>query len=140
MNIILKLPATRPATGNGMSEGERAIAEVTAAIPQLNNSGMNQPDDRSLKPLEVETAIAFLRLCQKAKTPVYDANFLKHIVQRWGGCNELSPYVSNGALIVASIYLGFLVQWDGRHVDIAVSKKDARRLDRDWDCRPVESN
>jgi hypothetical protein len=138
----IKLPSSTPRLAqyfDAISEAEHAIAEVTAAVPNLSANGMNHPCDNELSPEQVATAIAFLRQCRKAKTADCGSYRLKHQIERWGGCVGLSPYVSNGAAMVAAIWCGFGVQWNGRHinVDIAVSRKDAQRLDRDWECREV---
>jgi hypothetical protein len=131
MTRKLKLPALRLVRNNGMGEAELAIAEVKAAVPQLGTFGMLDRNKRGLAAEQVATAMAFLRQCQKQKTPNRSSYQLKHVTEHWGRCNGMEPYVTNGALIVAAIFLGFAVEWDGRslHVGVAVSVRDVARLD-----------
>lgn len=130
-STTLKLPALRPVL-NGLSEAELAIVEVKAAIPQLGVFGMNLHEERDFAVEEVATAIAFLRQCRKLKRPNHGSYYLKHVAERWGCDNGMQAYVTNGALIVAAVFLGFVVEWEGNYglnVGIAIADRDVKRLD-----------
>jgi hypothetical protein len=125
----LKLPIVR--TVSDAPEAERAIADVTAAVPLLRVRGMTiiSELDRFSDGFSVEnvaTAIGFLRQCQKLKTPKLGSYGLKHVAEQWGARHGMQPYIANGELIVAAIWLDFNVEWDGSepNVRIAVSTKN----------------
>jgi hypothetical protein len=54
---------------------------------------------------QVEAASAFLSLLTPTKTPRVCSYVLKHIAERWAG-----RYVSNGALIAATVAAGLVVE------------------------------
>jgi hypothetical protein len=88
-------------------------------------------DFAQMDPEQVATAIAFLRQCRKVKKPNRHSYGLKHAAERWGGSNGRHPYVANGALIAAALYLGFIIKTVPKdlNVFVAVAVKDVRRLD-----------
>jgi hypothetical protein len=76
------------------------------------------------------TAAAFLRLLRPTKGagPRSPSSYwLKHLAERWGEANGLSPYVNNGELILAAVALGLRVHWGGGlNVGIGVRLEDLR--------------
>jgi hypothetical protein len=99
-------------------------------MPELSPSGMLHPSC-CFSPDNIATAILFLRQCRaKTKTKIVGSYYLKHLCERWGERNGQQPYVANGEMILAALWVGLPVQWDGRHinVDIAVPRGDVTRL------------
>lgn len=81
-------------------------------------------------PKQVATAIAFLRQCEPTKTLNTNSYSLKHKAERWGKRLGLESYLTNGALIVAAVYLGFSVrQHDGPNASVGVSKQSITALE-----------
>jgi hypothetical protein len=101
-----------------LAEAHEAIAVARKRYPTLVPNGFAQPrhilgyDDRpgdKHDPREVATAIAYLGRCARTRSANYNSYGLKHGAEDWGDRNDMSPYVSNGALIVAAVYLGLKV-------------------------------
>jgi hypothetical protein len=112
-----------------MEEAIQAIEAAKAQVPELTSHGKGVPTDRtsgwvyegalfdkernSFSPRNVATAIAYLReYCRPARTRKGGTSSygLKHDAERWGQRNGLQPYVTNGELIVAAVYLGFKIE------------------------------
>jgi hypothetical protein len=88
------------------------------------------PEDLLIEhPLEVATAVAFLRKCKKSRYPRLGSYRLKHLAEEWGAANGLSSYVCNGALIAAAVYLGFVVEphTSGPNANIGVGHVSVKR-------------
>lgn len=79
---------------------------------------------------EVATSISWLRLVQGTKVPRTNSYWLKKRAQEWGKANGLAPYISNGALIAAAMYLRFPVQerYGDPNAAIGVSLRSARAI------------
>lgn len=97
-----------------LAEAREAVAVAVARYPFLTADGVNNPEplrhklDYDLAFMQVATAIAFLRRCTPTVRTKLSSYGLKHDAERWGATQPgLSPYVSNGALIAAAVYLGF---------------------------------
>lgn len=94
-------------------------------IPEPRRLDANAASDQ----IQVATAIAFLRLCPKTQRPHQSSYSLKHQAERWGRHNNLSPYVANGALLIAAIYLAFPIKREGHlnpNAQLGVSLKSRR--------------
>ena len=59
---------------------------------------------------QIATALAWIDVTPKTKTPNHNSYAAKHAAERWGRENGLCPYVANGALIAAAIYRGVPVK------------------------------
>jgi hypothetical protein len=82
---------------------------------------------------EIATAILYLQHCIRTKTPTAFSYGLKHRVEGWGRRRGYAPYVSNGALIAAALYLGVKVKPLGEgnpNAFIGVSRRSVRWLER----------
>jgi hypothetical protein len=79
---------------------------------------------------QVATALAFLRLCERTKTPRQGSYGLKHVAERWGEATDRAPYVSNGALIVAALALDLVVEPHGYGSPNAIVGVARRSVDR----------
>ena len=79
---------------------------------------------------QIATAIAFLRHCTRTTLPRRGSYGLKHAAETWGEANGMSSYVSNGALIAAAVYLGFVVHphASGPNAAIGVGRTSIRWL------------
>ena len=113
-----------------MDEALTAIEVAKARLPTLTATGIDISvghDEFSVA--NIATAIAFLRLCRKIKTPTYSSYFLKHVAERWGGHNGMQPYITNGELIVAAVYLGFHIEPIRRSPNacVGVSRIDVKK-------------
>jgi hypothetical protein len=122
------------------SESKAAVIAAKAKMPTLRVSGVGCRDGDDFDLKEVETAIAFLRRCRPTAKAILGSYGLKHSAERWGRRNGLSPYVSNGSLICAAIFLGFPIseQIKGNpNVSIGVYARDVVRLsvDPSTSCR-----
>jgi len=98
-------------------EASHGLTAVLATHPDLTAEGWDYaPKPPSVRsehpkrptPAEVATALAFLDLSgarAKARAVAKDPTsyYWKHVAERWGQTAGLSPYVSNGAFIVALI-------------------------------------
>lgn len=100
-------------TAEQLAEAREAVAAATKRYPTLTANGVDG-DTECVTPLisergleQVATAIAYLRLCTPTKQAKLKSYGLKHLAEAWGATQGLSPYVSNGALIAAAVYLGF---------------------------------
>lgn len=128
-----------------LGEAAAAIEDAKQRFDRLTDFGFGVYDERSLcaaeraqkleeerqafSPEQVATAIAFLRHCEPTKTLNSDSYSLKHKAEKWGAKNGYESYVTNGALIVAAVYLGFPVAHStGPNASIGVSKKSLVRL------------
>jgi hypothetical protein len=91
------------------TEARTAVAAALARYPTLRPNGLDASDRSSLDrhAEEVATAIAYLRCCRPKQTPDINSYWLKHRAEGWGKGHGLAPYVCNGALIAAAVYLGF---------------------------------
>jgi hypothetical protein len=93
---------------NHSNDPAAAITVAKAAFPSLGDFGFGKPWE-PINPAHVATAMAFLNRCRKTKKPTRGSYGLKHLAERWGRDNGLEPYITNGALIVAAVALGFKV-------------------------------
>jgi hypothetical protein len=99
-------------------EAIEAIEMAKAAYPKLCTDGMGEgmtaeTFERSrndFEPANVATAIAYLRQRRTVKHPRVSSYHLKHLAERWGRENGMQPYITNGELIVAAIYLGIKIK------------------------------
>lgn len=129
-----------------IAEAKIAIAAAKNECPYLTTEGIGayQPfghlifsgpeferNRNNFRPEEVATAIAFLKRCRLTKAARRDSYGLKHKAERWGKANGMTPYVSNGELIAAAIYLGFPVAIDTSDVNalVGVDKRSLRKLE-----------
>jgi hypothetical protein len=131
-----------------MNEAAEAIAMAKNAMPTLTPNGVGVYDSELRRWISsgpefekersqfldanVATALAFLRQCRRIKTPNLSSYGLKHAAERWGRRNGMKPYITNGELIVAAIYLNFTIKPypdGGPNVAIAVAVEDVQRLD-----------
>jgi hypothetical protein len=116
------------------SEARAAIIAAKAKLPTLTVSGIGVGVDDAFDQNQIETAIAFLRRCRATAKPTLGSCGLKHSAERWGRRNGLSPYVSNGSLICAAIFLGFPISEPIKgnpNVSIGVHARDVVRLSVD---------
>jgi hypothetical protein len=102
-----------------LREAAAAVAIAQGMFPLINPRGIG-PYDHPYEPnqhsfntdtglIQVGTAIEFLlEVGLEPQTSSYAA---KHAAERWGKANDMSPYVSNGAMIAAALYLG--LEFDG---------------------------
>jgi hypothetical protein len=115
-------------------EVQDAVDVALARYPDLGSNGFGDPRYPffaiSTDEVEIATAIAFLRQCTPIQTPNHSSYGLKHLAERWGESVGQSAYVSNGALLVAAVYLDFVVRrrHDSLNADIGVSVRSLRAL------------
>jgi len=87
---------------------------------------------RTIQADQVETALAFLEHCRKAPRARVSSYTLKHTVERWGSSVGASAYVTNGAMVAAAIYAGFVVRPVGGegnpNARIGINASDVARL------------
>jgi hypothetical protein len=113
-------------------EATEALKIAKAKFPHINAAGLmprDKPDQFNIK--SIATAIAFLRQFHRPiKEPNLGSYGLKHTAERWGDRHGMEPYIANGELIVAAIYLGFSIQPsdDGINAWIAISYQDYKPL------------
>jgi hypothetical protein len=87
-----------------------------------------------ISPAEVATAVECLSQLDPTTTGRVSSYGLKHIAEDWGRRNDLSSYVSNGAVIVAALAIGLVVEpcgppWAGSpNVLIGVTAKSLKRM------------
>lgn len=117
-----------------LEEAVRAIEVARAKEPRLRNGGFSDTPDKpehEMRSAEVATAIAFLCRCRPTKTTSLSSYGLKHAAERWGEANGAEPYVSNGALIAAALYLGLRVKLYNASLNamIEVNRVDVQELD-----------
>jgi hypothetical protein len=130
---------------NAIAEAGLAITAAKSECPHLTTEGIGayQPcgnlvfsgpkfdeDRNNFRPEEVATAIAFLRRCRPTRAARLSSYSLKHAAERWGNASGMAPYVSNGELIAAALYLGLPVDIDTTCVNalVGVSKKQVYKL------------
>jgi hypothetical protein len=128
-----------------LEEAAQAIVVAQKMEPRLSDGGFNDRPADKLRPKEMATTIAFLRHCRPTKTTGIGSYGLKHAAERWGRANKGVPYVSNGALIAAALYLGLRVKPYSINAEIGVNRNDVQELDPDciWSAgyrRKVENN
>lgn len=103
-----------------MLEAEKAVEFAVELFPLIDPRGIapyHEPYEPNQHSFDTETglqqvATAIEFLLQNGIAPASDSYGLKHDAERWGRDNGFVPYVSNGALIVAAIYLGFELDGD----------------------------
>ena len=114
------------------AEPAAAIKVARAAYPNLTPSGFATTDktlaDDQFSHEEIATALAFLKQCKPIKHPSRGSYGLKHMAEDWGEAHGLAGYVSNGALIVAAVALGFPIRRVGLNAGIAISRLDLKRV------------
>ena len=103
-----------------LREATNAVALARLTFPLIEPRGIGpyvdpyQRDQHSLDDdyglEQVATAIEYL-LTFGLDGPM-DSYEVKHLAEYWGRRNAMAPYVSNGAMIVASCYLGFEIDGD----------------------------
>jgi hypothetical protein len=105
-------------------------------FPRFGANGL-YPAPRSepspIRPDQVWTAMAFLRMFTPTKRAHFSSYFLKHAAENWGCKVGLCSYVSNGALILAALMLGLVVKpYDccgvNPNAGIGISKRAFRRI------------
>ena len=75
-------------------------------------------------PEHVATAIAYLReCCIPTKAPRSNSYWLKHLAEDWGAGHGMAPYIANGELIAAAIYLGLPVKVTDDNVNVRIGTK-----------------
>src|SRR5438309_1680643 len=97
-------------------EDSAILQKAWSAFPDLNCDGLNSTRQRH-EFLETDadmltTSVAFMQRIDAARIGRLrpSSYFLKHAAERWGGATGHAPYVSNGALIAAAVYLDFPVK------------------------------
>jgi len=107
-------------TAMDLREAANAVALVRLTFPLIEPRGIGPyvdpyrrdqhsfDDDDGLE--QVATAIEYL-LTFGLDGPT-DSYEVKHLAEYWSRRNGMAPYVSNGAMIVASCYLGFEIDGD----------------------------
>ncbi|MCA1453980.1 hypothetical protein I6F35_12235 [Bradyrhizobium sp. BRP22] len=118
-------------------EHEGDSAEPRYRFPHFGANGFYPGRGRAPSPLQPEqiaTAMAFLQMFRPTKHGTLSSYFLKHAAENWGGKIGLCSYVSNGALILAALMLGLVVEphrpdWLlSPNADIGISRRDFRRI------------
>jgi hypothetical protein len=117
-------------------EAEKAIKEAKMTHLELCCWGMKNNEHThnefvearsAFEPKNVATSIAYLRkCCQPVKKPEQSSYFLKHQAERWDRIHNMQPYVTNGELIAAAVYLGLKIKplANNPNVNIAVKLND----------------
>ncbi|WP_152033411.1 hypothetical protein [Bradyrhizobium sp. DOA9] len=121
-----------------LSEGyEEKTADAYRRFPELCPYGLrhyrgNHPvEPRSIRDDEVATAMAFLRRFHPTKKGTASSYWLKHEAENWGRKNGMSGYVSNGAMLIAALLLGFTVlphRSPSPNAQIGLSKRDIHKF------------
>jgi hypothetical protein len=121
-----------------MAEAKAAIKMAKEKMPDLTAWGTDRwgtnfaRNREEFEPIQVATAIAFLNPIYKTQQPTMSSYGLKHFCETWGEASGLCPYVSNGALIAAAVWLGIKIKrLGGPNVGVAVRKRDVWMMD-DW--------
>ena len=119
----------------------QAIIDAISAFPNLTPDGIGSVliGNRKWDHQQIETAIAFLKMVGATKQPTVGSYTLKHMVEDWGQRFRRSPYVANGAVIVAAHALGFVVKPYGRgnpNAGIGVGKRLLKKIMQPlgWSC------
>jgi hypothetical protein len=117
------------------SSTETAIALAKRRFPLLSADGLYPHGvSRPISPDQIETAVQFLSLLTPTKTPRIGSGTLKHHAEDWGRRVGLCSYVSRGALTVAAVALGLVVEtyppWADMnpHVAIGVGLKALKQI------------
>jgi hypothetical protein len=101
-------------------------------VISLSDTSSSAVDRNNFNPEEVATAIAFLRRCRltRSRAARLSSYGLKHYAERWGKAAGMAPYVTNGELIAAALYLGFPVEFNTTCVNalVGVNKLQLRKL------------
>jgi hypothetical protein len=120
-------------------EARRALMLAKAAMPDLMNYGivMGGRRDENFDLEQITTSIAFfdLSLCIPTKIPNISSYALKHVAERWGRAHGRSPYVTNGALIVAAHYVGLSIKRLSASPNVAIGVR-RRWLREAWAVPP----
>jgi hypothetical protein len=106
-------------------EADEAIRVAKVKFPELNAAGMTTQeglDDFNLE--QVATAIAFLRQARAVKRPNNGSYYLKHVAEQWGRRHGMAPYIANGELIVAAVYLGFPIKHKPGYINVTIGVSD----------------
>lgn len=105
------------------SNAHCAIEVAKFKHPQLCRYGIwSEPcaDDFSVD--GVMTALIYLRRWPKHPEPRWSSYFLKHHAENWGRANDLEPYIGNGEMIAACVYLGLPIRYgNGPNVAVGVN-------------------
>lgn len=119
-----------------LEQAREAVETAKSKEPSLTQNGLDGDherhyfDDRSLQ--QVRTALIWLSQLEKTKNAArYSSGYsygLKHQCESWGRENGLEPYVSNGALIAAAIFLGFPYKVDDLNAFIGISRRSLREV------------
>jgi hypothetical protein len=98
-----------------LREAARAVVIARDTFPLIEPRGLGvyqQPYvanhhsfDEETGLLQIATAIEFLLTAAVTDVTSYGA---KSMAERWGRENGMAPYVSNGAMIVAAVYLDMI--------------------------------
>jgi hypothetical protein len=85
-------------------EGLPVVDRMSEPTPFLR-----EPGDDALR--EIETAIRYFEHMTSSlkRTRTFSSYTLKHRAEEWGERRRMEPYVSNGALIVATWFMGFRI-------------------------------
>ncbi|GMV80447.1 MAG: hypothetical protein AMXMBFR7_16310 [Planctomycetota bacterium] len=115
MGTILRYPF-RPQEGSP-AESERKLAELQARGWKLTRMGFQLPERDQARGLEPEPDAEEVRLCtlflyvhalpRESFNERADSYRLKHDVERWLEAAGCKRHISNGALIVAAVRMGF---------------------------------
>lgn len=131
---------------------EAVLQRAEARFPGINQNGLslpngyyhpgrspNTPFQLPENAEEILTAIDFLKLLTPTKTATLSQSTgsygLKHMAENWGHDHGRSPYISNGELIVAAIWLDFPVRpygWRNPNVAIGVSIRSIKQIFTKW--------
>ena len=117
----------------------QAIPDAQFRFPKISADGIciavRGAPFQEIVPDQVGTGIEFLSMLAPTKTGHVDSYRLKHVAEAWGRRHDMSGYVSNGALIVAALALGLVVEAAGKswapmnpNCMIGVSEKSLRRM------------
>ena len=116
----------------------QAIQDARLKFPKLSADGtciaVRGAPFQEIVPDQVTTAMECLSQLDATKTGRVDSYRLKHVAEDWGRHHELARYVSNGALIVAALALGLVVEpcgpvWStSPNMMIGVAEKSVRRM------------
>jgi hypothetical protein len=130
-------PAPSGRTVAASDDAASAARGVWHEFPRLCEFGLRPHPGTLPTPVradQIATAIAFLRQFRPTKTGRLNSYYLKHEAERWGGRNGMCYYVSNGALLMAALCLGLVIEeypncWPSSpNAKIGISKYDFKRL------------
>lgn len=117
-------------------EAALVIEGAASAHPDLDHHGWFRDEKQPFEPTEssltqVATALAYLDQCVIVKTPKEYSYRLKHCAENWGRKHGMSPYVSNGAFILAALHRGVpMKHYPHRSLNcfLAISKRSIAAL------------